>query len=92
MLKATLISIDNDDLEGISFDKIREFEDKLGLLPVDEDTKRNGMEATYAERVKMLEEDHSKFKVRFLLNFTYKSFILYRKRKTRLENGALKEK
>ena len=63
MLKATLISIDNDDLEGISFDKIREFEDKLGLLPVDEDTKRNGMEATYAERVKMLEEDHSKFKV-----------------------------
>ena len=65
MLKATLISIDNDDLEGISFDKIREFEDKLGLLPVDEDTKRNGMEATYAERVKMLEEDHSKFKVRF---------------------------
>ena len=64
MLKATLISIDNDDLEGISFDKIREFEDKLGLLPVDEETKRNGMEATYAERVKMLEDDHSKFKVR----------------------------
>lgn len=57
MLKATLISIDNDDLEGITWDKIREFEEKLGLLPVDEETRRHGMEATYAERVKAFEEN-----------------------------------
>lgn len=57
MLKARLICIDNDDLEGISFDKLQEFEDKLGLLPVDDETKRHGMEATYAERVKAFEEN-----------------------------------
>ena len=57
MLKARLISIDNDDLNGITFDKIQEFEDKLGLLPVDEETKRHGMEATYAERIKAFEEN-----------------------------------
>ena len=57
MLKARLISIDNDDLNGISFDKLQEFEDKLGLLPVDEETKRHGMEATYAERIKAFEEN-----------------------------------
>lgn len=67
MLKATLISIDNDDLEGISFDKMKEFEEKLGLLPVDEETKRHGMEATYAERVKAFEENiEEKNKVQFL--------------------------
>lgn len=57
MLKATLISIDNNDLDGISYDKLQEFEEKLGLLPVDEDTKRHGMEATYAERVKAFEDN-----------------------------------
>ena len=57
MLKAKLISIDNDDLEGISFDKMKEFEEKLGLLPVDEETKRHGMEATYAERIKAFEDN-----------------------------------
>lgn len=57
MLKATLITIDSEDLKGISFDKLREFEDKLGLLPVDEDTKRHCMESTYAERVKAFEDD-----------------------------------
>lgn len=57
MLKARLISIDNDDLNGITFDKLQEFEDKLGLLPVDEETKRHGMEATYAERIKAFEEN-----------------------------------
>jgi hypothetical protein len=57
MLKATLISIDNDDLEGITYDKMREFEEKLGLLPVDEETRRCGMEATYAERIKAFEEN-----------------------------------
>ena len=57
MLKATLISLDNDDLDGINFDKIKEFENKLGLLPVDEETMRHGMEATYAERVKAFEDN-----------------------------------
>jgi len=57
MLKASLLSVDNQDLEGISFDKMKEFEDKLGLLPVDEDTKRHGMEATYQERIKAFEDN-----------------------------------
>ena len=57
MLKARLISIDNQDLDGVSFERLREFEDKLGLLPVDEETKRHGMEATYQERVRAFEED-----------------------------------
>jgi len=29
MLEATLIGIDNDDLEGLTFDKMKEFEEKL---------------------------------------------------------------
>lgn len=57
MLKATLLNIDNDDLEGITFDKMKEFEEKLGLLPVDEETRRHGMEATYQERIKAFEEN-----------------------------------
>jgi len=57
MLEATLIGIDNDDLEGLTFDKMKEFEEKLWLLPVDEETRRHGMEATYAERVKAFEDN-----------------------------------
>lgn len=57
MLKASLISIDDGDLEGISFDRMKEFEEKLGLLPVDDETKRHGMTATYAERIKAFEEN-----------------------------------
>lgn len=57
ILQSSLENINNQDLEGISFDKMKEFEEKLGLLPYDEDTKRHGMEATYQERIKAFEEN-----------------------------------
>ena len=57
MLQQKLSEIDNNDLQGLTFANIREFEEKLNLIPIDEETKRHGMEATFAERVKAFEED-----------------------------------
>ena len=56
-LKSKLASLDNSDLEGLNFSNIREFEEKFGLLPIDEETKRQGMESTFAEKVKYFEDN-----------------------------------